>query len=165
MDINIKAIRQARRRGADVGLLICGDGEQRKELEELTAKLSLEPYVSFLGMRDDVPDVMKGCNAFCHAAPFEPFGIVCIEAMATGLPVIIPDTGGMKEAVISSENGFIYKSLDEKEMSEKMIDLAAIGSEERKRMGKKNRQRVLEHFTVEQYVKKLYQIYGLASNE
>ena len=59
-------------------------------------------------MRDDVPAVLAGCDAFCHAAPFEPFGIACIEAMAMGLPAVVPDSGGILEAVDDGVTGLVY---------------------------------------------------------
>ena len=55
VDILIRAIAEARTRGAGVGLLICGDGDQRADLESVTSSLGVERYVKFLGMRATSP--------------------------------------------------------------------------------------------------------------
>jgi hypothetical protein len=124
VDVSIRATAIAAAAGAHVGLVVVGDGEQRGELEQLAATLGISDRVHFLGMRSDVPAIMASCDVFVHAAPFEPFGIVCIEAMACGLPVIVPDKGGISEAVREGETGFIYATLDADALARAMIRLA-----------------------------------------
>ena len=123
VDILIRAIAEARTRGAGVGLLICGDGDQRADLESVTSSLGVERYVKFLGMRGDVARILGACDAFCHAAPFEPFGIVCVEAMAMRLPVLVPDSGGICEAVDDGVTGVIYPALDHEALAAAMFQL------------------------------------------
>ena len=162
VDVCIRAVAAAREGGADVGLVVCGEGSQRAELERLAGELAVGEHVSFLGMRDDVPRVLAACDAFCHGAPFEPFGIVCIEAMATGLPVIVPDAGGMMEAVDDGETGLVYHVLDHGGLAAAMARLDA-DAELRRSMGLAARRAAEERFSVPDYVRRLYSLYGLGS--
>lgn len=161
VDVCIRALAEARRRGADVGLVVCGDGEQRPELEKLAGELDLSRHVRFLGMRSDVDRVLRGCDAFCHAAPFEPFGIVCVEAMATGLPAVVPDAGGMQEAVDDGATGFVYHALDHAALAAAMARLHE-SPERRREMGRAARRAAQERFSVRDYLQRLYGMYGIA---
>jgi len=159
VDVCIRAVAAAREGGADVGLAVCGDGSQRADLERLADELGVGEHVSFLGMRDDVPRVLAACDAFCHGAPFEPFGIVCVEAMATGLPVVVPDAGGMMEAVDDGETGLVYHVLDHEALAAAMARLDA-DAELRRTMGRAARRATEERFSVRDYVSRLYALYG-----
>jgi glycosyltransferase involved in cell wall biosynthesis len=158
VDVAIKAVGTAREAGADVGLVVCGDGDQRLELERLSREAGVAKVVQFLGMRNDVPDVMASCDAFCHAAPFEPFGIVCVEAMAVGLPVVVPDSGGIREAVTDGESGFLYEALNHHELSRRMVQLHE-DSGLRERLGVSGRKEAVTRFSVAGYVDRLLDLY------
>jgi glycosyltransferase involved in cell wall biosynthesis len=160
-DIGIRAIAAARAADADVALVICGDGDQRAELEALGASLGVDPWLRFLGMRNDIPAILTACDAFCHAAPFEPFGIACIEAMAMGLPVLIPNSGGVREAVDDGVTGLIYPALDHQALAVAMRRLHE-EPDRRRVMGQVARRSVEERFDVKGYVDRLYKFYGLA---
>jgi glycosyltransferase involved in cell wall biosynthesis len=84
-----------------VRLEIGGDGHQRPLLEALAADLGIGRQVDFLGTltREQVRDAMRRVNAVVSAARFETFGVVLIEAMSTGLPVIVTRCGGPEEFV------------------------------------------------------------------
>jgi glycosyltransferase involved in cell wall biosynthesis len=146
--------------GAKAALVICGDGEQRSELEGLAQSLGIAPYVNFLGTRSDVAQVLRACHVFCHAAPFEPFGIVAIEAMAVGLPVVVPSSGGVRETVEHGVNGLLYPALNHHALGKLMVTFANEPAL-RERMGAASRRIVEERFSVEQYLPKLYQAYGI----
>jgi glycosyltransferase involved in cell wall biosynthesis len=160
VDVIIRAVAAAKHKGVPVALVVCGDGSQRTALEQLAAALGVQPLVRFLGTRQDIPDVLAACDAFCHAAPFEPFGIVCIEAMAMGLPVVVPDSGGIREAVEDGVTGYVYPALDHWALANAMCRLAA---EENARIGigRAARAMVEQRFSAQAYVRQLYGFYGL----
>jgi glycosyltransferase involved in cell wall biosynthesis len=158
VDVCIDAILNCRAKGIQVGLVVCGDGPQRTELE---ARVAMSPYpsaVRFLGAREDVPEILAGCDAFCHGAPFEPFGIVCVEAMAAGLPVVVPDGGGVHEAVSDGVTGFVYRALDVDDLAEKMARLAGDAAV-RERMGAEGRKLAVQRFDIADYVERLFAMY------
>jgi glycosyltransferase involved in cell wall biosynthesis len=84
-----------------VNLEIAGDGNHRGELERLADELGVSDSVNFAGMlsREQVRDSMHRANALVSASEVETFGVVLLEAMATGLPVIITRCGGPEEFV------------------------------------------------------------------
>lgn len=160
-DVLVRAIAAARSRGAAVGLIVCGDGERRGGLEALADALGVGAFVRFLGTRDDVPRVLAGCDAFCHAAPFEPFGIACIEAMASGLPVVVPDSGGIREVVEPGVTGLVYPPLDVARLADTMQALHDDPAL-REAMGHAARQSAVSQYSVQSYVRRLHDLYGLA---
>jgi glycosyltransferase involved in cell wall biosynthesis len=160
VDICIKALATARSAGSKVALVVCGDGEQRSELATLAVSLGVASDVRFLGTRSDVASVLRACDVFCHAAPWEPFGIVALEAMAVGLPIIIPNAGGIREILDSGEGGLLYPALDDRALGEAMIRLAHDPGL-RKSMKAAGRRIVEERFSVQQYLTDLYQAYGI----
>ena len=160
MDVCIRALAHARSEGANVALVICGDGEQRNELEMLASSLGVSSQVKFLGTRRDVPAVLRACDAFCHAAPWEPFGIVAIEAMAVGLPVVVPDSGGIREIVCHGYGGLLYPALDHQALAKSMARLAG-DIKLRRSIGLAGQLIAKQRFSVQQYLSRLYEVYGI----
>ena len=71
-----------------VRLKIVGTGELEAELKRLVKELNIEPYVDFLGWRDNVFSLMKGALCLVHTSAFEGFPMVMLEAMCAGIPVV-----------------------------------------------------------------------------
>lgn len=95
-------------------LVIGGDGAIRGDLEALAASTGVQAQVSFLGAipRDAVRDSMWKANAFVLPSHAENFGVVLIEALSTGLPVISTRCGG-PEDIITDEVGLLLRPGDE----------------------------------------------------
>lgn len=71
-------------------LWLVGDGPNRSGLVELAKRLRVDQRVKFLGWQDDVVSVYSAADAVVHAAYYDAFPLVCLEAMACGLPVVGP---------------------------------------------------------------------------
>lgn len=80
-----------------VTLTVVGDGPERGRLEEASAGLS--GRIQFVGLRDDVPDLLRRHDALLMTSRYEGFGLVAAEAMASGLPVLAPRLPGLDEVV------------------------------------------------------------------
>jgi glycosyltransferase involved in cell wall biosynthesis len=96
----------------DLGLLIAGevyDPIYHQELQQLVESLGLEHRVHFLGVRDDVPALMKGSSALLLCSESEAFPWVVLEAMSVGLPVVATDSGGTGEIVTDGLTGFLVQ--------------------------------------------------------
>ena len=155
IDIIIKAIYAANNKCKKrIGLIVCGDGDQKNELQSLIVSLHMLSSIKLLGNRNDVNIIMKECDAFIHAAPYEPFGIVAIEAMASGLPVILPNSGGMPEIINDSEQGFLYEPLNVDALSTVILKLVMLPHHSYSIMKNKARDRVKAKFSAESYIKK-----------
>lgn len=86
----------------------------------------------------EVRDHMAAADLFCFPTRIEPFGIVVLEAMATGLPVIVPRSGAFPDFVHHGRNGFLHEPLDVASLTETLLvalspatDLSAIGERAR----------------------------------
>ncbi len=105
----------------DVRLEIGGTGPQRQELEVLCKRLGIEDRVNFLGplSREQVKEAMWRAHAFVLPSFHETFGVVLIEAMSTGLPVIATHCGG-PENIVNPDVGLLVKPGDDEEMAKAM---------------------------------------------
>lgn len=81
-----------------LAIRVCGSGEDLYKLRQ-RAQTS-HPNVNFLGFTDDVPAELAAADLLVHLCPVEPFGMAIIEAMAAGLPVLVPDTGGASTSTL-----------------------------------------------------------------
>lgn len=88
----------------NVRLQIGGDGPEKAKLESLAINLNISDKVDFLGSlnRDAVVSTMANCSAFVSASEFETFGVVIVEALALGKPVIATKCGGPESIIIPS---------------------------------------------------------------
>ncbi len=104
----IDAARILRDKGYDFILKIGGDGYLREELENKVREYNLFSYIEFLGMltRDQVIFAMNKCDSFILASSYETFGVVYIEALACGKPIIGVKNGGAEE-IINDKVGII----------------------------------------------------------
>ncbi|WP_142300979.1 glycosyltransferase [Bacillus sp. 7884-1] len=98
-------------RGIIHNLIILGDGEEKEKLVELTEKLKVEETVRFEGFQNNPYNWMKNSDIFVLSSRFEGFGMVIVEAMALGIPVISTDCpSGPAEVLNNGEYGVLVKS-------------------------------------------------------
>ena len=109
-DLTIKAFSNAFAGKQDKRLVILGDGILRKELEILAKTYHVEKQVIFEGRvsRKTVSDVLAKSHVFVLPSDYETFGIVYVEAMACGLPVIGTRNGGAED-IITEDNGYLIE--------------------------------------------------------
>lgn len=87
------------------------------ELRSLAADLGIADRVIFAGARTDVPAVLAALDVFVHASVEEPFGIVIVEALAAGVPVVATRGGGVGEIVTDGTDGFLIECGDDEQMA------------------------------------------------
>ena len=127
-------------------LVIYGAGSQLKSLRKLAKILGIAEQIRFGGSipHSRVPEAMDGLDIFCAPSICnESFGVVAVEAMACGLPVVATDADGFQEVVKDRVTGFIVTRRDYVTLSNKLYELAA-DAELRCRMGEAGRERVRE---------------------
>lgn len=93
---------------AETSLVVAGDGRQRKELQQLCKQLQINHKVVFKGAltRNGVLHELQQADALVLPSRFESFGIVLIEAMACGLPVVATDSGGPAD-ILTADTGIL----------------------------------------------------------
>lgn len=96
---------------------------ERRLRSEVERDARLRKVVSYEGYSDDVRAQLAGCGLLLHMRPDEPFGIVLIEAMALGLPVVAPRSGGPAEIVEHGVTGFLFAPGDVRAAADHVISL------------------------------------------
>jgi glycosyltransferase involved in cell wall biosynthesis len=132
----IKALSEVKKKEKNFKLLLIGDGEERKNLEKLSKELGLEEEIIFLGKvsHDKLPKCYHAADIFVLPSLYESFGIVFLEAMASGLPIISTNIAAIPE-VVNKKVGILVKPKNVQELAEAI--LALINDEKRRReMGK-----------------------------
>jgi L-malate glycosyltransferase len=103
----LTAFAEVARVRADVDLLLVGDGPLRSDLERQSADLDIADRVRFLGVRDDVANILRAIDVFALTSVSEAASITLLEAMASELPVVVTAVGGNPEIVRDGIDGFL----------------------------------------------------------
>ena len=104
-------------------LVIVGDGPEKKSLEILCKKKGITSKVLFVGNSNEVDKILCFSDMFILPSEHESFGLVALEAMACGVPVISSNAGGLPEVNIQGESGFLSDVGNVDEMSENAIKI------------------------------------------
>jgi N-acetyl-alpha-D-glucosaminyl L-malate synthase BshA len=126
-------------------LVMVGDGPERAPAEALVDELKLGGDVHFLGNQVSVEELLGQADLFLLPTDKESFGLVALEAMSCGVPVIGCQAGGLPEVVLHGQTGFLAPVGDVEVMSEYALKIL-IDDNLRKKMGEQARQRALEIF-------------------
>ncbi len=137
-----------------------GHAGYEASLRRQVSDLGLGPRVSFLGARNDVPDVLAALDVLVHCptAP-EPFGRVLAEAMAVARPVVATDGGGIPEIVRDGETGYLVRSRDTPEFADRVVRLLRDPAL-RARLGAAGRNRAEVLFGVEAHTRRVLEAYA-----
>lgn len=104
-------------------LLLIGDGPEMRRINKLVAKMNLEEQVIFLGKQDNVEELYALSDCMLLLSEKESFGLVALEAMACGVPVIGTKIGGIPEVVVDGETGFLCDLGNIDEIANKTIHM------------------------------------------
>lgn len=99
-------------------LLVVG-GDVAAPFKKLAEQLGVRDRVIFAGARNDLPRLYPAADAFVLPTLYETFALVCLEAMASGLPVLASPVGGIEDYLVDGENGF-YIQRDHTEIAAKL---------------------------------------------
>ncbi|MFY0543728.1 glycosyltransferase [Brevibacillus sp. H7] len=139
-------------------LVLVGDGPERPLLEEKVKEHQLEHKICFAGFRHDIPACLHAFDAFVHSSYYEGLGYTIIEAMASEVPVIATNVGGVKEFVKHEQTGLLAEAADVEGLAYAMERLAN-GSELRDKLASHALQAVESAFTIEQMANKTIDLY------
>lgn len=113
----------AKRLGRVYTLDIVGEGPLRRTLEREARDLGVRTQVRFLGVRHDVRDLLPGYRAYVHASYRESLSLAIIEGAAAGLPLVIADTGGVREICDEGHGATLWPLDDADRAAEVLVGL------------------------------------------
>jgi len=117
--------------------------------------------VLFLGNQECIECILPVADTLLLPSEQESFGLVCLEAMSCGVPVVATNVGGVKEVVEHGRTGFLHDPFDVDAMSSSVLELLR-NEDMRVGMGKDGRRVALEKFAMSDVVKKYVELYDRA---
>jgi glycosyltransferase involved in cell wall biosynthesis len=124
------------------------DEDYPQQLRDEAAALGVEDSVRFLGQLPDARGAIADLDVLVHTADQEPFGLVLVEAMLAGVPVVAPPEGGPAEIIRDGVDGLLVDPCDAVALSAALAELVRDPAR-RAEMGAAGRTRALEHFSAE----------------
>jgi glycosyltransferase involved in cell wall biosynthesis len=143
----------------EVDLLLVGDGPLRAEMEQRVGTLGLTSRVRFLGIRPDVPDLLASADVFALPSVSEAASLTLMEAMASGLPVVVTDVGGNPELVTHGVEGLLIPRRDARAGAEALRMLLSDRAL-RARMGQAAAARARSHYRLDTTVQRYAELYA-----
>lgn len=155
----IKAAESLHKRGVKFKLVIAGDGPARAELQKVVREHGLSGCVLFTGYvpEEDLPLYYASADLFVTASTVETEGIVLLEAMASGIPIIGANAGGIPELINDDENGFLFEPGNH-EMLSNLIEVTLNDGYLKRKMGRLNRA-ATEGYSIERTVDEIEKLY------
>jgi L-malate glycosyltransferase len=146
------------RRRIEAKLLLVGEGPEKIFARELVKELRLSEHVHFLGEQDYLESILALSDLLLLPSEQESFGLVALEAMSCGVPVVGSRVGGLPEVVLHGETGYLFPVGEVKEMADASVRLL-LSSEEHGRMSVASRKRAREHFEASTIIPQYERLY------
>ena len=157
-EFGLRAFAGAIAKQPNLRMILAGEGEQQQYLQTLSADLGIDNFVKFLGIRNDLPEIMSSADSVLIPSLNEGFPRTAIEGMAAGKPVIATDVGGTAEAVEHMVTGILVQPRDVEQMTDALVKLATDPGL-RSRLGTTGQDRVSQNYAVANYVNRLDGLY------
>jgi len=139
-------------------LRICGTGWQNDELRQMAA---VTPEIEFAGFVPDTLRELSRSDFYLHTCDREPFGLAVLEAMAVGVPVIVPDQGGAGSLVENGRSGFHYRAGDVVDLQRTLEKVMTLSPSDRAAVVQEARHGLLTRFAAKERSKDYAELLGL----
>jgi glycosyltransferase involved in cell wall biosynthesis len=158
LDVLLRAAKTVAARVPAAVFLVAGDGPLQGPLRVEADRLGLGPRVRWLGLRHDVPALLAASDLFVLPSLHDAFPTALLEAMASGLPVLTTETGGIPEIVDAPGAGVLVPPGDAEALALRIVELLA-QPERRAALGRAAHARALSRFSAEAWVGRLQAVY------
>lgn len=161
IDVLLEAFRQASGGNPFLRLVLLGGGSGESWVQEFIRRHSLENKIRTPGnvARADMPNWFRAADVYVSCAQSDGTSVSLLEAMATGLPVVVTDIPSNREWVVEGANGWLAAVGSAREFSERYLLAANLGPEQRKVFSERNRRIVTERADWDQNFPKLLEMY------
>jgi glycosyltransferase involved in cell wall biosynthesis len=155
----LRAFATVRERHARVVLLLVGRGSLQRNIQAQARALELGSAVRFLGVRRDVPNLLSAADGYLMSSAWEGMPMVLLEAAAAGLPIVATAVGGNREVVEDERSGYLVAPGDPEALARAMTRLMSLSEPERRTMGERGRDRVLNGYSLTRVVERWEALY------
>lgn len=158
-DLLIKVVSLLKNKIPNLKLLLIGDGNLSDKYEKLVKKLDLENNIQFWGYSQEVWNLLKIADISVSSSRREGLPVNVMEAMATGLPLVVTDCRGNRDLVYNHENGYVV-GVNDVENFASAVEKLYKSEELRRKFGEKSIQ-IIKMYSLEEVVKEIKEIYNL----
>ena len=162
IDRMIKAFETLSHDHENLWLLIAGDGPSRKELESMVSSGERKDRVKFLGLVDNVHELLQASDFFVLPSDMEGLSVSLTEAMSTGLICIASDVSGSNEVIRDGDNGLLVDPSDQG-VFQGMATVLKMNDSARKVIAKNARNSIVEHFEMRKSVTNILRMLDIES--
>lgn len=139
-------------------------GEYKNTISADASERGVQDQMIFLDVRNDIPELMAMADVILLLSEHEGFPNVIMEAMASGLPVVSTNAGGVPELIKDGQNGFLHTPGDIQAIA-KSLGLLYLDKDLQVRMGRANRKTIEEKFSIEKLGDRLLEAYTLPARK
>jgi glycosyltransferase involved in cell wall biosynthesis len=164
MGYGVQAFASLAEQDPQAHLVIVGDGSLRSVLQAEVVGLGLETRTHFTGWRDDVPQMMQALDVFLMPSLWEGFGLVLLEAMAAGIPVVASAVSAIPEVVLQGETGLLVPARDVQGLTEALRQLLT-DAPLRQHMGLMGQERAETQFSAGRMIESTVGVYRQVAGE
>lgn len=152
---NLKKIAEG---STNIHLVLVGTGELEDKLKKYVSDNNLESFVSFLGYRMDVDEILKATDIVVSSSRQEGLPVNIIESMFSGKPILASSCRGNKDLVQNSENGYVFELGNDSDFKEKLL-LLIKSPQLRKKFGEKSEE-LSKEYSIKTVSSKMKKVYG-----
>jgi glycosyltransferase involved in cell wall biosynthesis len=154
----LRAAARVRAAVPDAAFVIAGEGELMPSFRALAIQLGVERDVFFIGRCDNVANLLFASDIGVLSSKAEGFANAILEYMAAGLPVVATDVGGVREAIVEGETGYVVSAGDDQKMAERIIQLLNEPARARV-MGERGKLIVSDKFSCDRHLRNTLDLY------
>jgi len=165
VDKIIEVLPEIRERVSEANLVVVGNGPELDNLQRLAREVGVERYVSFVGHvpHEEVPYYLRAADVFVLYSGYEGLPHIVLEATATGVPVVLSDTGGNPEVIEDGVNGLLVPIGDQEELQGAILRVLQ-DKELAGEFVKRSREKVAHSFAWDVMVERTLEVFQAAMN-
>ncbi len=167
INIVINSFYVAYKTNHNLRLILLGDGSQAEEIKKFVEQHDLGKIIILPGIvqNDFLADYYRSVDAYISCSLSDGSSVSLLEAMATGLPVIVTDAPGNREWVINGKNGFLAVADNCQDFANAFIKISSMNFEEKQRISNDNRSTIEKKANWDENILKLFHIYNQFCND
>lgn len=119
----VEIAKELRKRNVDFEIKLVGIGQNYSKVERAIADNNLGDFVKMCGLQMNVEILYRESDIYLHSAYYEPFGLVLLEAMSSGLPVVTLDGRGNRDIIVQGKNGYMIYEQDVNQFADRILEI------------------------------------------